>query len=370
MSASAPLDWNAVRFDPARRQDHVESFFIKLNDPKGERALWLKATIFARASEPERPMAEGWAIAFDRRSGTTRHVAVKHELPFHQASFNRNALGIHWDIPACRPLRAGAERAGAERAGAERAGAEQGASIPNDSLSIEPGSTWGTISAHGRRIAWSLRFLGPLRSVAPLPFDWMYSPKFPSSKIVTPYPDLRFEGEVLVDGEAWAIDGWRGMQGHNWGRRHTDFYAWSHINVWDQDEDFVFEGLSAKVQLGPLQTPLLTLISVRKNGVVFDFNEPGVIAKAQAQADFRSWSFSSRSRDARIEGRLVADTADMVGLYYANPNGPMTYCLNSKLARAEIRFEAQGRPAIALSSKAAALEIGTHDEGHGVTMAV
>lgn len=352
MSANPPADWNALRFDAAHPRDHVESFFMKLNDPKGERALWLKATVFASAREPSRPMAEGWAIAFDRRSGTTRHVAVKHELPLAKASFGTSGLGIHWELETGRPA------------------LENAPELAREGVSIEPGHTRGAISTHGHRIAWSLRFSGPQSSVVPLPFPWMYSPKFPSSKIVTPYPDLRFEGDVSVDRERWDIAGWRGMQGHNWGRRHTDFYAWSHINVWDQDEDFVFEGLSAQVKLGPLKTPMLTLICVRKGGVVYDFNEPRTIAKARAEVTPRTWSFSAHSRDARIEGMLSADTADMVGLYYANPAGPMTYCLNSKLARAHVRFEARGRPPLALSSKAAALEIGTHDEHHGVTMAV
>jgi len=36
-------DWNATRFDPASARGHVESHFLKLNDPAGRRALWLKA---------------------------------------------------------------------------------------------------------------------------------------------------------------------------------------------------------------------------------------------------------------------------------------------------------------------------------------
>jgi hypothetical protein len=58
----------------------------------------------------------------------------------------------------------------------------------------------------------------------------------------------------------------------------------------------------------------------------------------------------------------------MAGLHYANPDGAMTYCLNSKLARARIQFEARGRPPLFLSSRAAALEIGTRDAEHGVRM--
>ena len=64
------------------------------------------------------------------------------------------------------------------------------------------------------------------------------------------------------------------------------------------------------------------------------------------------------------------DADDMVGLYYPNPHGPMTYCLNTKLARARVRFEASGRPPLLLTSRAAALEIGTRDDGHGVRMYV
>ncbi len=57
-------DWNAVRFEPGSR-GHVESYFFKLNDPAGNRALWLKATILARL-DGSPPVAEAWAIAFER----------------------------------------------------------------------------------------------------------------------------------------------------------------------------------------------------------------------------------------------------------------------------------------------------------------
>jgi hypothetical protein len=219
-------------------------------------------------------------------------------------------------------------------------------------------------------VGWDLRYAGTLAPITPLPLEAMYKPTFPSAKLVTPYPTLVFEGEVTAFGERWSVDGWRGMQGHNWGRRHTDTYAWCHINVWDQEEDFVLEGLSASVKLGPIRTPLLTLVCARHRGVRYDFNQPLDVARARGDVTLRRWAFSASSRYGRIEGEVEAQTEDMVGLYYQNPAGPMTYCLNSKLSRAHVRFEAQGRSPLVLSSRAAALEIGTHDAGHGVTMAV
>jgi hypothetical protein len=198
----------------------------------------------------------------------------------------------------------------------------------------------------------------------------MYERAFPKSKLVTPYPDLRLSGEVTAFGERWEVSGWRGMQGHNWGRGHADLYAWCHVNAWDDNVDFVLEALSGQVRVGPVLTPLVTIACARYRGVSYDFNGPVTIARAHGDVGMRRYGFSAETRHARIEGLFEAETDDMVGLYYPNPDGAMTYCLNSKLARAHVRFEVSGRPPIALRSRAAALEIGTHDADHGVRMHV
>lgn len=335
------MDPNAVRFDPRAGRDHVESYFIKLNEPNGDRAVWLKATILASARDPAGAQAEGWAIAFDRRSGRMRHEAVKHVLPYRNASFSRDGLDIRWDLPEA-----------------------------GDRMRIEPGRTEGSIARGETRISWDLRFSGELACIAPLPFEAMYAPGAPNAKLVTPRPDIRFEGEVAAFGERWSIDGWRGMQGHNWGRRHTHRYAWCHTNIWEEDPAFVLEGLSGSIKLGPVVTPFLTVICVRHRGVRYDWNGVADIARARAEVTPRRWVFSAQGRHGRIEGTVEADVGDMVGLYYQNPDGSMLYCLNSKLSRARVRFEALGRPPLVLTSRAAALEIGTPDADHGVTMAV
>jgi hypothetical protein len=82
------------------------------------------------------------------------------------------------------------------------------------------------------------------------------------------------------------------------------------------------------------------------------------------------WRFRGAGEHVRIEGEMWADTEDFVGLFYPNPNGQMTHCLNSKLARARIEVTLRGRAPIVLASDRAALEIGTHDAAHGVRMYV
>lgn len=337
---------NAVRFDPSARRDHVESYFLKANEPNGDRAVWIKATIYASASEPDRPVAEGWAIAFDRRGGTNKHVAVKHVLPFSQASFSDKHLDVHWTLPASQP------------------------DEPSEHLSLQPGRTSGRIVRRGDAIAWNLDLAGEARAFVPYPLESMYRGAFPKSKTLTPYPDLRMSGEVVVNGERWDIANWCGMQGHNWGRGHADLYAWCHVNTWDSDAEFIVEAMSGRVRVGPIMTPVLTVVCARFRGVDYLWNGPIEMARAHGDIGLRRYSFTAEAKRARIEGLFEVDAGDMVGLHYPNPDGPMTYCLNSKLARAHVRLEVRGRPPVALRSRAAALEIGTRDAEHGVRMYV
>ena len=327
---------NGLRFDPTRQRDHVESYFLKANDPSKSRALWIKATVFSRAARD--PLAEGWAIAFDRTSGKAHHVAVKHMLPFDGSFFKNDRLDVHWNRDK------------------------------SESVHLVPTETRGNVQSEGHAISWNLALEGELAPVVPFPFASMYEGAFPRSKLVTPYPLLLASGEVFVDGERWDISNWVGMQGHNWGRGHADLYAWSQINVWEQKEDLTFEGLSGKVRLGPIMTPLVTILCVRHRGVVYDFNQPASVWAARGEVGMNKWSFAAKMRFATIEGEVETNADDMVGLSYQNPRGPVTFCLNSKLARARVRFEARGRAPLLLTSNAAALEIGTHDKTHGVRM--
>lgn len=320
-------DWNAVRFDPGSERGHVESHFIKLNDAEGRCALWLKATILRRLGEPA--VAEGWAIAFDRRIG---HVAAKQVVPFESAVFSPDTLDIRF--------------------------AE---------LRFEPWSTRGVLHADGHRIEWSLAFAGDAAPFVPLP-ERLYRDHLGTSKLVTPHPDLRFTGSYRVGNRVVDVDGWRGMQGHNWGRRHALAYGWAHCNVWQDAEELVLEGITAQVALGPVSSPPISALIVTHGGVCHRFTPPRSLWRTRGRITPRGWDFRAANRSARVSGSFRADTEDFVGLHYENPNGDMTYCLNSKIACGQVRLEVEGRPAVVANTRAAALEIGTRDPDHGVRM--
>ncbi len=331
--------WNGVRHAgraaSRAQRPHVESYFFKLNDPEGRRALWLKATLLERVGRGRLPVAEAWAIAFDRERG---HVAAKETVPMAKASFSRDALAIRVA-----------------------------------DLVVEEGRLRGSVRGSaltGSRaaIAFDLRFDAGAPALVPFPSPRMYTGPLPSSKLVSPHPDSRFSGSYSVDGVEVTVDGWRGMQGHNWGTKHAELYAWCHANQWENDEDLVLEGVTGRVKVGPLLAPPLTVVCVRHRGVRYDLNGPLTLLRARGAIGERRWVFEAHDELAQVSGEVWADTADFVGLAYENPVGDTTYCLNSKIARARVRLAVRGRPPLDVISRAAALEIGTKDPRHGITM--
>ncbi len=327
------VPYSGVRYDPSARVGHVESYFLKANDPARPRALWLKATIFASAHAPRRAVAEAWAVAFDRERG---HVAVKSWVPYEAARFSPVDFSAAID------------------------GCSYGASAVR-----------GSITTAERTIAWDLRYRDASAPLYHYPRK-LYEARLPSQKLVSLCPDATFEGKATVRGETWSLDGWRGMVGHNWGRKHTALYAWAHCNVWDgpPDPEIVFEGVSGRVALGPVLTPTRTLLFVRHRGVRYDLNGTLDLLRNQGEITPRRYRFRGESDLAFVQGELWGESDDFVGLYYPNPDGAMTYCLNTKIAQAELRFRPRGRDEMVLRSSAAALEIGTRDPNHGVRMYV
>lgn len=337
-SERAVRDYAGMRYRPGSRSagGHVESWFLKANDPRERRALWLKWTIWAGRDDPRRAVAEAWAIAFGAQGG---HVATKTTVPFDRASFARDSLGA--DVDGC---------------------------------TLSPESARGRVESGGRSIAYDLSIASLQAPLVPFPAAWMYEGPLPSQKLVSPIPDARISGTVALRdaarGETWNLSGWRGMVGHNWGRGHSELYAWGHCNAWDEDDDVVVEGFSARVRAGGVLLPAATLVCVRHHGVSYSLSGVASLARNSGRISPRRWSFVARAPRVSIDGEFWADTDDFVGLFYPNPDGTLCHCLNSKLAHAAVTLRLEGRAPRTLHTSRAALEIGTRDPHHGVRMYV
>jgi hypothetical protein len=319
-----------LRYDSASaRQGHVESWFLKANDPGSRRALWLRWTIWAGNRAPTAAIAEAWAIAFSTKTG---HVAAKMAVPLGEprTHFEREGLGV---------------------------------TIDECSLSGE--SARGRVETGEREIAYDLKIEPLAEPLLHFPSAWMYTEPWPTQKVASPVPTARISGRVEVAADTWQVEGWPAMIGHNWGRRHSSLYAWGQCDVWDGGEDMVLEGVSIGAG-GPVLGA--TILCIRHEGARYDLNGLRSLARNAGAISPRRWQFRGRSARVEIDGEMWADTDDFVGLFYPNPDGTNCHCLNSELARAEVTLKIAGRPARIYRSSRAALEIGTRDPNHGVRM--
>lgn len=326
-----------MRWVPGDRRGHLESHYIKANSPDGRRALWVKHTLLVPPpSAPRKPVAEVWAIAFDRERGEYP-VAGKATVPIGEARFRAS------------PFRT------------EAAGCV---------LSVPPsrGEAEGEVPAADRTLGWSLRFAPVGPPFRPFPGEAFYRAPLPRTKTITACPDARFEGELRVGDERWTLDGWPGMQSHNWGSRHSDPYVWAHVNAWEHGaHDGVWvEVTASRVGVGPVRTPWLAVGGIRVDGATVRFDTAGAILRPAVELDHHRWRFTLHRRGATLEGEFRAEPSQMAGLRYENPDGSAIACLNSKLARGWVRLRRPGRPDLELRSQRIALEVGTNDTGHGV----
>ena len=113
---------------------------------------------------------------------------------------------------------------------------------------------------------------------------------------------------------------------------------------------------------------MATAAFVRYRGRRFDLNVPRALARNRGIISLRRWEIDAKHAGVHVKCELSAETDDMVGLHYANPNASTTYCLNSKIAKARLELAIPGEPVVVAHSRAAALEIGTRDPAHGVRM--
>ncbi|MFH2009288.1 MAG: tocopherol cyclase family protein [bacterium] len=329
----------AVRWVPGDEKGHVESFFLKANDPGSDRAFWLKFTIYSPLGGTP-TVGEVWAILFDEAGGG--HVAAKETYPISETTQGPDGIGVVMK-----------------------------------SSRLDPGRTTGSIRTDdGTEVAWDLTYEPDRCPLYLFPAAWMYTAPFPKSKTLTPTADTRFTGTISAGKRRFEVQQWPGMQGHNWGRSHAERYAWAHCNLFDTDsgtgaEGAIFEGLSGKIKVGPMTTPFLTLAILVHRGITYGFTDISCWLRASSAVEYTAWDFICRKGRTRLIGSFWTNSEQMVGLTYRNPNGDVTHCLNSKIAHCELRLVEAGATRIHLRSAGkAALEVAVKEPDHGIRMHV
>ena len=141
------------------------------------------------------------------------------------------------------------------------------------------------------------------------------------------------------------LDGWHGMQGHNWGREHAFAYTWGQCLFGGVGGDPVcmVEGFSGRIRLAGRATPWISALVVRRGDEVYSFNRIIDLWAQKADVGDLSWTLRMKGPAGEAMLAMEAREPEVVCLGYTDPNGDMAYCLNSKLATTVLRVRPADR---------------------------
>lgn len=312
----AEPDDNACRF--SGRGGHVESYFVRLNDPSKPRALWLKQTILSPLKGT--PVAETWLIWFD---GTNEPLATRVTEPWTDSHFR----GANIDTAALK-MSVGSS----------------GRSLTPTPLSVGEGKVI-TLD-----LSWTLNASPIAKPLSIFPYRFLRVGPFPKAKLLTPAPALNFSGAItLPDGERVDVAGWHGMQGHNWGKEHSFEYAWGQCLF--PREDAMLEGFTGRARVGSRTTPRMSALIVRRGGREFRFDRIFDPWRQEQIIEPDRWEIRLRSDDGEAHLVMNSSARGQACLGYRNPDDAMSYCFNSKLASVECEVHPSDGAAFTLKSE-------------------
>lgn len=314
-----------------------EIWFLVVLDLNGERAWWLRYTLFTPApGAPGEPRATVWAAAFDSASPTPT-VALKSLHPLSEFS-------------AGTPERFGIRIGDSE---------------------LGPGRCHGRVASGGHAIDWDLRFSPEASSAvrrAPRGTDLLPL----TTHVAHAYDDIAFTGTVTVDGRRYDVKGAPGLQKHLWGHRRLEELTWLYVPVFNEDPKASLEALSVlprRSGFGPRLTPIYLRTARQEHA----FHEvPGLFFTRMEVPRAGELRFEATSATACMKGRAWCEPKTLAGYVYRDPEGWDVHVAQSDVATCEVELFTRPHPFAAwrpdgrLTSAVGALEFHAPEPFEGV----
>jgi hypothetical protein len=292
---------NYLRWD-GRQAGFYEVYFLKVNDPVSRVGFWLRYTLTAPNAGP--PRAEVYGVMFD--------PSRRHPLGFKDTHpvWRMGLHGRHFRFPI-------GENVLTHRSAIGFAGPSEGGM--QWALTWEPNET-------------GIRYYG---------YDWLYRIGWPKTKALTPNPAIRMTGTVIVGDERFDLVNAPAQQGHIWGVRHAERWAWGHCCAFAEDADAVFEGLTASPDGGRD----LSTFFIRLDGRDFAFNQVADFLFTESRYTLESWTFRLEQDGYRFEGTLTAPKGRIIGVTHRSVDDSLRICNNTMIAdcRIVVSRSADGR---------------------------
>ncbi|MFG1931025.1 hypothetical protein ACGFK1_10255 [Mycobacterium sp. NPDC048908] len=306
---------------------YYESRYIRANHPGQPQAVWLRETLLLPTAGD--PVADVWVMAFDPDGQGNR--AFKQPYPIDAADYDYD----EWIA---------------------RIGA----------TSIDDTSAQGAVTDGNTSARWDLRIAPGVEDAVRMLTERAYNARIPTAKTTVRHPLAHFDGLVELDDTRLVLDDWIGSVNHNWGTRHTPAYAFGQVCGFDESPGSTLEIVTARAAIGPVLTPAATLFVFRHAGQ--EFAVRSIFGSLQTHGRYRpfSWAFGGRVGDQMIEGEIVAEPSDVIGLIYTDTDGGKKYCYNSAIATCRVQVAGKAfERAELVATRRAMFEILTdkrHDE--------
>ncbi len=198
-----------------------------------------------------------------------------------------------------------------------------------DSL-LRSGQATGTVAGGGHRAQWDLQFLVGQATYSLLP-DLLNRGPFAPTRALSPNPHTRFSGTLSVDGETMGLEGVPGQQGHVWGSRHAERWAWAACSDFI-DEDATLQVLTAQARRGPATTPFLTTVGVRWQDRWIRLWNLG----RRRPFGLGRWRLDVGNRRYRVTGWVESPAWSLLRARYDDPDGTVRFCHNSEIASSRV----------------------------------
>jgi hypothetical protein len=209
---------------------------------------------------------------------------------------------------------------------------------------IGEGSCRGTLQVDGHSISWDIQWRSTFR-VTLSNKGWIGFSR-------TPHSDAIFSGKITLDDR--SFDGSPlgfGVQGHNCGYRHRNFWTWTHAYFPRSDVGAsTLEALVYEMPFGLVFRKALLWHDGQKH-------EFGNLQEIKRDPDKFGWNFHCSSRDGcGLEAAIDGAGPSIHSLPYVKTDcGGSFEVANNSLARAVLRLERRGRPVETLETDTGAV---------------
>ncbi|NLT07830.1 MAG: hypothetical protein GXY03_16200 [Solirubrobacterales bacterium] len=309
-----------------------ESYYVKASHPTDPVSIWLRHTVHKRPGHA--PLGSLWLTLFDA-TGAGPWAVKETTVALDAGGGDLIRVGDARFAPGVAVGRAAAVPAAAER----------------------------------REASWELTFTCPEAPLRHLPRAWMYRAPLPRTKLLSPYPDARFEGTVVAGGREVDITGWRGMVGHNWGAQHAERWIWMHGAGFEGDGGAWIDVALGRIKVGGWTTPWVANGVLALGGERLRLGGLGATRTTEVAERADGAAFTLTGRDVTVQGQVGAEPGDFVGWVYADPDGSEHNVVNCSIANMVLTVSRPGRaPATLTLAGSAAYELGMRETDHGVPL--